>query len=192
MKIIYAHYRDRGSNLVELLMALIILAILVSISLPSFNSMLEKERGETALLRLARLINLARASAITTGSTVTVCRSVTGSSCAGSWHEGVIVFTDKNIDHRINQQDRLISQLQFLHLPGTIKWRAFGNRQYLQFDNQGFTLNQNGNFTYCPANKSPQLAHQLVINRTGRMRMAIDSDDDNIREDSQGKPLRCQ
>ena len=183
---------NSGYTLVELLITLAILTVLMSISVPGYHSLVQQKQGQTILIKLAKAISLAKSTAIKTQQIVTICRSKDGLTCSGNWEDGSIVFTDKNADHEINQNDEIIHRINAIDTGGTIRWRVFQNRQYLQMTALGHTKYQNGNFLYCPQSKDPEHAHQLVINRTGRMRFAIDSNHDGIREDSQGKPLVCK
>ncbi|MDA1369457.1 MAG: GspH/FimT family pseudopilin [Proteobacteria bacterium] len=184
-------HRYRGFTLIELLIVMFVMALLASVSLPDFSAMLENKRSDTTIKRLAQGIEFARVSAITTGSLVTLCRSSDGTECGGNWQEGILIFTDSNGDRVINHQDRILRHLTFAGLPGTLRWRAFQNRQYLQITSQGFTRYQNGNFTYCPSPNQLQFARQLIINRSARVRFAMDSDGDGFREDSRGRRIDC-
>ncbi len=181
-----------GVTLTELLFAMSLSAILLGISAPGLQHIVVKQQGETAMNTLAKAISSGRTAAIRSGVTVTICRSSDGNSCSGSWEQGLIVFSDRNADRKINQSDQLLQQVQFGEIGGTIRWRAFQNRQYLQINPRGQIMYQNGNFTYCPHSKAAELAHQILVNGTGRIRFARDLDGDGIREDSSGSPLSCQ
>ena len=82
-------------------------------------------------------------------------------------------------------------QRNHFEYPGTIRWRAFRNRQYLQMTSAGYTNYQNGNFTYCPPNGDVYQARQLIINMQGRVRKPADIDNDGIIEDARGRDIRC-
>lgn len=56
---------------------------------------------------------------------------------------------------------------------------------------RGTTNYQNGNFSFCPSNKNPALARQIIVSATGRTRYARDLDGDGIVENSKGQPLHC-
>ncbi len=182
----------RGITLLNALISLSILLILISLSSDNLAYLQESNSSQQALNQITKTIQLARSFAVMNRSLVTVCRSVDGIECSGQWHDGVLVFSDQNGDRIINETDKLLYYAAQPKLNGTIKWRAFQNRQYLQITSQGFTRYQNGNFTYCPHNADPRKALQLVINRTGRTRFARDNDGDGIVEDSQGKPVTCR
>lgn len=182
--------RTFGFSLLELLMVMALLAILAAMAAPSFQSTWRSREGELVLRILATHLSLARATAIEYGTIVTICSSTDGLGCSGNWSNGSIVFTDINGDRTINEGDVLIRG-NLTDINGKIQWRAFQNRSYLQIDPMGFMRYQSGNFTYCTADGDLRLARQLVVNTTGRTRLAIDTDGDGLREDSVGRPLRC-
>lgn len=181
-----------GLTLLELLICLLLLATLGTLSLPNIKDIVAQKQSDQVMRTLVDALTLARTVAISSGTLVTLCKSTDGLQCGGNWHDGVLLFSDRNGDREINQDDSVRRYFTFPDNGGNLRWRAFQNRQYLQITNQGFTRFQNGNFLYCPANKKPELARQLIINRSGRGRFALDSDGDGIREDSQGKPLVCE
>lgn len=178
-------------TLLELIVALAIVSLLVSLSAPDFAELISRKRGTLVLRQLNQAIELARLHAITGNEIVTLCRSENGRECGGNWRNGVLVFADPDADRHLGEDQQPLRYFDFSEPHGEIYWRAFQNRQYLQFNALGFTRNQNGNFTFCPDSGDLQLARQLIVNRAGRTRVAIDSDGDGIAEDSRGRPLRC-
>lgn len=181
----------RGMSLLELLITLGILSMLLGISIPDFNELVQSISGDVTLRKLATAVQLSKSTAITNETTVTLCRSADGFSCGGSWQDGVIVFTDHNRDRIINGDDKLVRYVTFPNGDGHIRFRAFQNKQYLQITSLGVTHYQNGNFTYCPYSGDSKLARQLIVNRAARLRFAQDSDGDGIKEDSRKRPLNC-
>lgn len=180
-----------GLSLLELLISLSILSMLLGVSIPNFSELSESISGEVTLRKLATAVQLGKSAAITSGTTVTLCRSVDGFTCDGSWEDGVIIFTDRNRDSVLNEGDRLIRHITFPDGRGHINFRAFQNKQSLQLTALGTTAYQNGNFTYCPFSGDSKLTRQLIVNRTARLRFAQDIDGDGFREDSRGRPLSC-
>lgn len=191
MAIVIVRRKITGFTLLELLICLLLLALLGTLSVPGLQTLVERQRSDIIMRSLADAIAVARTTAITTGEVVTLCRSENGSECGGQWQDGALLFTDSNGDREINQEDSVRRYFTFPEADGSLRWRAFQNRQYLQFTSQGHTRHQNGSFTYCAASKKPELARQLILSRTARARFALDSDGDGIREDSAGKPLIC-
>jgi len=184
-------HRSHGFTLVECLLAAVILTSLARLALPGLDQVVRHRQGSLVLQRLANSIFLARTAAARFGAMAVLCPSVDGTRCGGAWHDGVLVFLDRNDDQGPDQGEAIIDYLRFESLPGTLQWRAFRSKPYLQITPLGFTRYQNGSFTWCDQQRRPDSAHQLILNRTGRVRFARDSDGDGVREDSAGHPIRC-
>ncbi|MBT8147818.1 MAG: GspH/FimT family pseudopilin [Gammaproteobacteria bacterium] len=182
---------NRGTTLIEALLAVGIIAILLSMALPDLQQLRIRQQGTLALRKLASSIYLARSAAAEFRSIAVICPSVDGAVCGGDWHEGVLVFLDGNDNQSFDTGDKRVDYLQYEKLPGTLHWRAFRSKPYLQITPVGFTRYQNGNFTWCDLQKSPENAHQLILSKTGRVRFAKDSNGDGLRENSSGKPISC-
>lgn len=185
------NYRHTGLTLLELLIALGIITTLLGLSLPSMQTAFKQYHGEHVLHSISSAINAGRTAAVARNIPVSVCPSNDGWRCSGTWNDGLIVFTDPDGQRDPTDSGEILQQIRWPELSGHIRWRAFGNRQYLEINTLGNILHQNGNFTWCPHDGDRRQAHQLVVNITGRMRLARDSNGDGIREDSQDRPLEC-
>ena len=92
----------RGLTLIELMVVLAILAIVVTMAVPSFKSLISMTQLRTATSHLVGVLNLARSEAIKRGWPVTVCKSADVAAAAPScdegaaWHDGWLVFVDYN------------------------------------------------------------------------------------------------
>jgi type IV fimbrial biogenesis protein FimT len=88
---------ENGFTLIELMIALTILAILVGMAAPSFRELSRNNRVVAAQNDLVTAFNLARSEALKRGAPVTVCASVNGTACgaAADWASGWIVFDDR-------------------------------------------------------------------------------------------------
>lgn len=181
-----------GLTLIELSLTLAILGVLIGLGLPGFRQVMDRVGADLVMKDIMTAVALAKQTAITGNTLVTWCRSDDGRQCRGAWNQGSILFTDANGDRRINGDDRLVHRFPALDTPGELTFRSFGNKQYLQITGRGFTNYQTGNFTFCPADKDPRQARQVVLNMAGRLRLARDTDNDGIVEDSRGKPVTCE
>lgn len=92
--------RERGFTLIELMTAVLILAILGSIAVPSFRSFTVNTRIGTAASELVTAMAFARSEAIKRSSRVEICASTDQTGCSGdtAWDPGWIVFDDANGD----------------------------------------------------------------------------------------------
>jgi type IV fimbrial biogenesis protein FimT len=75
------------------MIAIAVLAILLSVAVPSFNDATLGSRLSSEANRLVASVNLARGEAIHRNAVVTMCPSANGVSCAatGGWEQGWIV-----------------------------------------------------------------------------------------------------
>lgn len=184
---------ESGITLVELMLVLSVLGVLlINIAPIGFGKSREIKLIDGVMSDIVAAINMARTAAIFEAKMVTFCRSSDGKNCKGQWHEGSIIFTDSNADKIINGQDRLLYKLDAIAAEGNLSFNSFRNRQYLQMTPRGTTNYQNGNFSFCPSNKNPALARQIIVSATGRTRYARDLDGDGVVENSKGQPLHCE
>ncbi len=108
-----------------------------------------------------------------------------------TWHNGALVFLDRNANGRFDGSDVLLRRMPRLGEGERFYWRSFRNRSYLMIRPSGLTDWQNGNLLYCPASGDPRFARQIVINAQARVRHARDSDGDGIVEDVKGRAVDC-
>ncbi len=149
-------------------------------------------RATAAANAIVGAVNLARASAIVHGITVTFCPR-NGDQCGRKkhWPQGGLIYADRNNNGRWDSQEALFGAMPALEDRATLYWRAFRNRSYLQFSAKGYTAWQNGTFQYCPASKEARHSRAVIINAQGRVVLARDSDGDGIIEYANGDPLSC-
>lgn len=97
---------SRGFTLIEMMVTLTLLAILIALVTPSFQGLLRDNRAATQANALLGSLALARSEAIKRNVPVVVCRSNTGTSCAGAeWEAGWIVWPDTNRSGTLNADD---------------------------------------------------------------------------------------
>ncbi len=97
--------RESGFTLIELMITMVILAILLSLGVPSFQSVIARNNVASAASVLSASLSLARSEAIKRGTTVTVCKSSDGSSCvtSGDWSQGWIMLVTVSNPIRVYQ-----------------------------------------------------------------------------------------
>jgi len=182
----------RGLTLIELLVWLGISLALSSLAIPPLQRIIHRSQATAQITWLVTAVNYTRYAAVQYRATTTLCPSkIAGKGCNGKWHEGLLVFIDHNQDGRLNGKDRVLSRLPRLNTAGTITWRSFRNRQYLQMTEAGHTNYQNGHFIYCPAIEGPQLARKIVINVQGRARLYYPKRGSALARQQPQTALRC-
>jgi type IV fimbrial biogenesis protein FimT len=89
--------RLAGFTLLELMITLAVLAILTAIAVPSFQTLLERNRLTSATNDLLGALMMARSNAVTRRVITRVCPSTNASTCATgtvNWATGWIVTED--------------------------------------------------------------------------------------------------
>ena len=87
---------ERGVTLIELMTALLVLAIVLGIGVPAFNNIVDTNRMAATVNELAGAIHLARSEAAKRRANTTLCASPDGANCdpGASLRDGWIVFVD--------------------------------------------------------------------------------------------------
>jgi len=100
---------SKGFTLVELMMTLVIATLLATIAIPSFSSLIKKNRISTYTNKLVTSLALARSEAVKRGISISLCASNTGHNCTNtSFQQGWIVFTDQNTAGTVDGADTVL------------------------------------------------------------------------------------
>lgn len=181
-----ANHSQGGQTLFELSITLCIISVLLAIGMSSFNHLVKKERGRVAINRMVMAVQEVRHLALSHRSAATLCPSASQMTCDGNWSDRLVVFSG-----RANSPSAEPTSIYEALEQGTIEWRSFRQDNFLEMQGNGLTLAQNGSFVYCPDDKDVRYAHALIINKSGRARLAVDLDGDGIRELRKGEPISC-
>jgi type IV fimbrial biogenesis protein FimT len=173
--------RPNGLTLVELLLALSLVAIVSTLAAPNFTAFVRSSDRAVAVNDFLHAIYFARTEAIKRATVVSLCKTRDGAHCANDapdWSSGWMVFV--NTDHD-NLPVRDPGEPILRQYPSWPRGRITSNRQAFSFRayNQSTA---NGTIVFCPAGHSND-ARAIIISHTGRPRLSS--------KDADGKPLRC-
>ena len=135
---------SRGYNMIELITAMSIVAILVAIAAPSFRYITNANRIASEGNGLLGDLQYARAEAIKEGQSVSVCVSNDARTCTvgPAWQNGWIVFSDPNGNGVVDAGETVLRvQAAF---SGSDTFVATPNLSVLTFNREGFTPVANG------------------------------------------------
>jgi type IV fimbrial biogenesis protein FimT len=180
-----------GFTLVELLVTLAVAAVLLTMAVPGFQSVMARNRVSGLTNELIAALNLARSEAIKGGYTVTICKSTSTDatdnpsastptpSCSTAsgvgWQNGWLVFVDNSTATGAqrgvrNTGERLLRVHQPTTTGATIDGGTnFGN--YISYLSNGLSKGaslSNGSFSIVSAAEQ----RCVSINVTGRARLA--------------------
>mgnify|MGYP003578936849 CR=1 FL=1 len=123
--------RSSGFTLVELMVAIAVLAILTTLALPSFQETLRSNRVATSSNELLTSFTLARSEAIRSTRGAGVCASADGATCGNDWNAGWLVWNDSDSDGALDAGENIVRYSQAkaqMALLGSVTSIAFDAR----------------------------------------------------------------
>lgn len=178
--------RQKGFTLIELMVAIALAALLLSMAVPALDSFTTNARQTSAINDFVASMHLARNTAVTTNARVTVCASSDGVACeAVPWNQGWIVFSDQNSNQLIDGTDAIVTS------SGEVDGLAVQSGEFglaMQYRPNGRVTNagangNSGQFTVCD-DRGADYAKVVIVDLSGRPRlsktMADGSDPDCI------------
>lgn len=160
--------KQTAFSLVELLISLSVIAILLSLGTPLFSGLINSQRQAAHTNQLIRALNFARTTAVTNNVMVSLCTGKTHCIKRPNWHTNFIIFTDKNRNGLLDQDDELLRE-ETLHESYSWVWSNFRKQRHMSYRTNGTTHSLNGTFTLCE-NATP--VRRAIVNATGRVRLA--------------------
>ena len=166
--------RQAGFTLIELMIAVALSAILLSMAVPAMNTFVSNSRQTGMMNDFLASMHMARSTAITMNTRVTVCPSSNGDDCeAVPWDEGWIAFTDDDSDQSVDADETIVST----SAGGdglSIASAEFGD--FLMFRPNGRAMNasvtgNSGEFTVCD-HRGADHAKVLIVDLSGRPRIS--------------------
>ena len=155
-----------GFTLIELMITIAIVAIVLTLGVPSFQETIRNNRLITTVNDFISSLNLTRSEAIKRGIRVTLCKSVNGTSCNTSstgYQQGWIIFVDPNGNATVDSGEQIIrvyAAIAGINLTGNTNVINF-----VSYVANGMTT-QSGTVTICIAPKG----YNIFISGAGRVR----------------------
>lgn len=171
-------YAMAGVTLIELTVTLAVAAILLTIAVPSFQSVMRTNRIAAVTNELSTALQLARSEAVTRGTRVTVCKSDDVSdgtptcNSSASWQNGWLVFVDNDQDGTFDPGELALRVVQPSTGNAVITSSGLNFANYISFtptgESRGSTGLADGTLFICiaPAQRS------VILNSIGRLRIA--------------------
>ncbi len=150
-------HSSRGFSFVELMLAVAILAILMTVAIPSFNEFALANKLRAYSNNLVASVHLTRSEAIKRNQVVEMCVSTNGSTCGeGGWEQGWIILAGETVLHR---QQAVVDGFRI---------SASGGLETLSFQPTGLAATQ-AQFTVCRATPTTGGQESIVsVSITGK------------------------
>lgn len=167
--------RNQGFTLLELMVALVVVSILLTVGLPSFSATVRQNCTITAANTMLTVLTAARSEALKRDRIIGVCKSIDGVSCATGpaigWERGYIMYVDLDANDAKNASEPLLRAERPLATCATIVGTGTpgGISNRLAYDGLG-KINVAGNFTI-QSSDLENYRRRVVISPTGRPRV---------------------
>jgi len=165
-----------GFTLIEMLVALAVLAILTGLAAPSFLATVRDNRLVTQTNEFIGALHLARSEAVKRNADVVVCKSSDGASCNDSlgWTDGWVVLADNGTlvlraGPPLDGDNRIFA--------------SSGLENRVTFTRRGMASVEGGTWQFCDVRGSAS-AHSVILKPSGRPKIA--------KTLHGGGPLTCQ
>lgn len=159
----------KGFTLIELVVTIAIGAIVLTVGIPSFQTVILNNRLITQTNTVIGALTLARTDAIKNATFTTLCVSDNGTKCTGTdWSQGWIVFSDRNGNQAV---DTGTDDIWLAH--GPLKGANTLTYKYsaITFNARGLMEGvTNDTFALCDS-KRDGYGRLIVLARTGRARV---------------------
>jgi len=165
----------RGFTLLELIVAVTIVALLLGVGVPSFRALTMNGRLIAHTNEFVTSINMARSAAVRYQRNATVCLSddfdaaVPVCDAGTDWSNGWIVWVDKDRD-----ADTDAGEILFVHEPlsGTATLTSTVTNQF-SYDARGFALVGGDDVTLCD-DRTGETGRVVHVNNIGRTSVAAE------------------
>lgn len=166
----------RGFTLIEFVVAMAVLAVLLSVAVPALDGTVRQHRVVSDINRLNAAMQGARSAAIQSGASTVVCPSADGRRCvAETWEVGWLSFVDVDgtgvcdadlTATHCSDGGRILGRGGVLS-DGTL--RANGNARWrVRYDAHGRASGYAATFSRCSADGATRAGFTLIM--TGRLR----------------------
>ena len=177
-------HRQSGITLLELMVALAILGILLTIGIPSLLEMSETEAVRGHVNTFFSTLRYARSEAIRNRAQVVICPSASSESASPScttadtarWHQGWIVFVNRDGDSSYSydaKKDTLLRVQGAITSSGGIEKISGATPNKLVYRNTGLLLaGGTSSFTFDATSTSERQRKRVCISMQGRARIS--------------------
>jgi len=166
--------RETGFTLIELMIAVGLTGLLLSMAVPALDIFVSNARQTGAINDFVSSIHVARSTAVTTNARATICPSASGNNCeAVGWDRGWIVFSDRDSDRSVDAGETIVST------SGPVDGLSISSGQFplfMTYRPNGRVMNAGlngtvGAFTVCD-DRGADHAKVMLIDLSGRPRIS--------------------
>ena len=167
------YLQNHGFTLIELLVTLAVVSIVALTAFPNLSALIAQNQSAILTNTLSGSLAYARSEAVTKHTSILTCQSNNGSECSSSntWHNGWIVFEDKNSNKQRDLSETLLRVYSAVENDTQIIFRGSGRgtKYYMKYKPSG-AASPNGSFLIC--NPNIGVGKALIMTHSGRLRLS--------------------
>lgn len=176
-----------GFTLIELMVVLLIFSSLSMVAVPSFLQFQQRQATSIKAIKVKRMLEFARNIAITKNKEVKVCLVTSDYRCTKENGNRLLLFHDQNNNHQWNEEDQKYRDISVGSL--ALKLSVSGGRRYIRFKPTGESK-ESGNIQVCDKKADNDYGRQVIVFRSGQIRISKDNDLDGY-DDKSGLSIFC-
>ncbi len=162
--------QQQGFTLIELIVTIAIVALLLGLAVPAFQSTFERFRVDNTREEVIGSINLARAEAIRQGQSVTLRTRCTTPAAANDWSCGWQVFTDTDSDSTLDAGEIVLQDVSVN--PAITVMATNTATSSLRVNRFGIPVGAGFGLRVYPSSKAAADGVTVCVATTGRVRTA--------------------
>ncbi len=165
--------RQSGVTLVEVLIVMVIIAILATIAIPSFISMLKRWEANQICNLIINAYRIGKTKSFIHHNNTTVCLADSHLVCHRDAQASLLVFNDKDENRQYNPtRDSLIQNSPLRLNYGKVYLRAGNQRHYIKFSGDtGLPRGHFAHIKYCPDDREVSNMYLVSLNELGQHRV---------------------
>ncbi len=164
-------YQITGFTLIELIVALSIAAILLTLAAPNMSGFILSQRLSGQVNDFVADLNLARAEAVKRANNIGVCTGTSaGCNAGGNWKDGRIIFVDEDNGGDWDAGEEILRVRESLDKNNTLNATNLGGDTII-FNNVGAAPTGRGTYSFCDS-RGANKRRNVVINLVGQVRSA--------------------
>lgn len=153
-----------GFTLTELLITLAVTVIIATIAVPNYQAFAARNQVSAEVLRLKTALALAKNTAVTRRTTITVCPSHDRQVCLEDWKAPLMIVEGTLQGGTRSEDEPVLKVIE----PGKVAGVAFRNGyRFIRFPRNGWPRGYNGTFLVCGEGGE---GAQVIMSNMGRVR----------------------
>ena len=177
-----------GFTLMELMVVLLVFFSLSMVVVPSFVNLQERQGTSIKAMEVQRVLEFARNIAITKNKEVKVCLTTSDYRCTKENCNRSLLFHDQNANHQWNESEQKYRDISIESF--ALKLSVSGGRRYMRFKPTGESK-ESGNILVCDKKAGNDYGRQVIVFRSGQIRISRDDDLDGY-DDKSGHSIVCE